>query len=70
MSDPALPKIKVVDTQNPDGNAGTGGASALESPSTTTDGGQSQRPKSATSSEGQLPDFLYSPEPQGWMVSA
>lgn len=52
MSDPALPQIKVVDTQNPDGSAGTGPTSALESPSTTTDGGQSQRPKSATSSEG------------------
>ncbi|CZS97259.1 related to WD repeat-containing protein 44 [Rhynchosporium graminicola] len=43
MSD-ALPKIKVTDSQHPDGTA-------LDSPSTATDGGQTARPKSATSSE-------------------
>jgi len=42
----ALPKIRVTDPQN--GSAGSG----LDSPSTTTDGGQSIRPRSATSSEG------------------
>jgi hypothetical protein len=61
MSDPALPQIKVVDTQNPDGSAG--GTPGLESPSTT-DGGQSQRPKSATSSEGQSALCLYYAVPQ------
>ena len=53
MSDVALPKIKVTDAQNLDGSAA--GTSAIESPSTnTTDGGQSTRPRSATSSEGSL----------------
>jgi hypothetical protein len=50
MSDAALPKIKVTDAQNLDGSAT--GTSGVESPSTTTDGGQSGRPRSATSSEG------------------
>jgi len=50
MSDAALPKIKVTDAQNLDGSAT--GTSGVESPSTTTDGGQSARPRSATSSEG------------------
>ncbi|KAG4434459.1 hypothetical protein IFR05_010069 [Cadophora sp. M221] len=43
----ALPKIKVTDSQYPDGNG-----TALDSPSTATDGGQTARPRSATSSEG------------------
>jgi hypothetical protein len=47
MSDPALPRIKVTDAQNLEG-----GASPVDTPSTTTDGGQSARPRSATSSEG------------------
>jgi hypothetical protein len=50
MSDAALPKIKVTDAQNLDESAT--GTSGVESPSTTTDGGQSARPRSATSSEG------------------
>lgn len=52
MSDVALPKIKVTDAQNLDGSAV--GTPAVESPSTTTDGGQSTRPRSATSSEGEF----------------
>jgi hypothetical protein len=52
MSEAALPKIKVTDAQNLDGS--TTGASGVESPSTTTDGGQSARPRSATSSEGKF----------------
>ena len=47
MSDIALPKIKVTDAHNLDGNAG--GTSGVDS---TTDGGQSARPRSVTSSEG------------------
>lgn len=47
MSDPALPRIKVTDAQNLEG-----AASPVDTPSTTTDGGQSARPRSATSSEG------------------
>ncbi|KAG0648662.1 putative WD repeat-containing [Hyphodiscus hymeniophilus] len=47
MSKVALPKI-VIDAQNLDGSAA--GISGVDS--TTTDGGQSPRPKSATSSEG------------------
>ncbi|KUJ21898.1 uncharacterized protein LY89DRAFT_704673, partial [Mollisia scopiformis] len=50
MADPPLPRIKVTDAQFPEGSAT--GTSGLESPSTTTDGGQSARPRSATSSEG------------------
>jgi len=46
MSD-ALPKIKVTDSQHPDGHG-----TSLDSPSTVTDGGQTTRPRSATSSEG------------------
>jgi hypothetical protein len=58
MSDVALPKIKVTDSQNLDGSAlGTSGG--VESPSTTTDGGQSARPRSATSSEGVYLQSLY-----------
>lgn len=45
----ALPKIKVTDSQYPEGNG-----TALDSPSTATDGGQTARPRSATSSEGKL----------------
>ncbi|KAH8672532.1 WD40-repeat-containing domain protein [Tricladium varicosporioides] len=51
MSDAALPKIKVIDTQNLDGS-GTGTSTGVDSPSNTTDGGHSGRPRSATSSEG------------------
>ncbi|KAL2075746.1 hypothetical protein VTL71DRAFT_689 [Oculimacula yallundae] len=43
----ALPKIKVTDSQYPDGHGTT-----IDSPSTATDGGQTARPRSATSSEG------------------
>ncbi|KAF4632062.1 hypothetical protein G7Y89_g6078 [Cudoniella acicularis] len=43
--------IKVIDTQNLDGSA-TGTSTGVDSPSNTTDGGQSGRPRSATSSEG------------------
>lgn len=50
MSEAALPKIKVTDTQYLDGS--TAGASGVESPSTPTESGQSPRPRSATSSEG------------------
>ncbi|RDL39642.1 WD40 repeat-like protein [Venustampulla echinocandica] len=46
-----LPKIKVIETQNLD-RSGAGASLSLDSPSNTTDGGQSARPKSATSSEG------------------
>jgi hypothetical protein len=52
MSDVVLPKIKVTDAHNLDGSAAA--TSAVESPSTTADGGQSARPRSATSSEGSL----------------
>jgi hypothetical protein len=53
MSDAAaLPKIKVIDAHNLEGSAGTSG---VDSPSNTTDGGQSGRPRSATSSEGMFP---------------
>ncbi|KAE8451579.1 hypothetical protein EG329_003652 [Mollisiaceae sp. DMI_Dod_QoI] len=52
MADPPLPRIKVTDAQFPEGSAtGTSGLDSY-SPSTTTDGGQSARPRSATSSEG------------------
>jgi hypothetical protein len=51
MSDAVLPKIKVTDPRNLDGSAA--GTSGLDSPSTT-DGGQSGRPKSGSSSEGTL----------------
>lgn len=54
MSDAAMPKIKVTDTQNLDGSPTQ--PSGVESPSTTTDGGQSARPKSTTSSEGKMFD--------------
>ncbi|EHL00564.1 hypothetical protein M7I_3449 [Glarea lozoyensis 74030] len=50
MSAAALPKIKVIDTQNVNGN-GQGSSVGIDSPSTITDGGQSGRPKSSTSSE-------------------
>jgi hypothetical protein len=53
MSEVALPKIKVTDEHHLDG--GTNGASILDTPSTTTDGGHSIRPRSATSSEGIFP---------------
>jgi len=57
MSDPAaLPKIKVIDAHNLEGSAGTSG---VDSPSNTTDGGQSGRPRSATSSEGVFPFFIH-----------
>lgn len=52
MSDAVLPKIKVNDPRNLDGNAA--GGAGLESPSTTTDGGHSGRPKSGSSSEGMI----------------
>ncbi len=52
MPDPVLPQIRVTDSQIPEGSAGA--SAGVDSPSTTTDGGQSQRPKSSTSSEGQL----------------
>jgi hypothetical protein len=48
MSDVALPKIKVTDAHNSDDRT----TSVAESPSTTTDGSQSVRPRSAASSEG------------------
>lgn len=55
MSDVAqLPKIRVIDAQNLSGSAA--GTSGVES--TTTDGGQSTRPRSATSSEGSLLDLF------------
>ena len=47
MSDAALPKIKVTDAPNLEGSS----VAASLSPSTT-DGGQSGRPRSPTSSEG------------------
>ncbi|KAF8866779.1 WD40 repeat-like protein [Acephala macrosclerotiorum] len=50
MADPPLPRIKVTDAQFQEGSAT--GTSGVDSPSTTTDGGQSARPRSATSSEG------------------
>lgn len=50
MADVALPKIKVTDAQNLEGSAA--GTSGVDSPSAATDGGQSTRPRSATSSEG------------------
>jgi hypothetical protein len=49
MSDPALPRIRVSDAQNAEV-----GASPVDTPSTTTEGGLSARPKSATSSEGMI----------------
>jgi hypothetical protein len=52
MSNAVLPKIKVNDPRNLDGSAA--GAAGLESPSTTTDGGHSGRPKSGSSSEGMV----------------
>lgn len=48
-SEVSLPKIKVIDTRHLDGSAA--GTSGVDSPSTT-DGGTSARPVSATSSEG------------------
>ncbi|PBP27424.1 WD repeat domain-containing protein [Diplocarpon rosae] len=51
MSDAVLPKIEVTHVQNPDGTDNNG-AQSLDSPSTITEGGQSARPKSAASSEG------------------
>jgi len=54
MSDVALPKIKVSDAENLDG--GAAGTSGVDSPSGT-DGGQSVRPLSATSSEGTFLDL-------------
>jgi len=55
MSEVALPKIKVTDAHLADSSAA--GTSGVESPSTTTDGGHSTRPRSATSSEGTFDDF-------------
>lgn len=54
----ALPTIRVTDSQNQDGSPAGGG---LDSPSSATDGGQTARPKSQTSSEGNLayPVTLY-----------
>ena len=52
MSDVALPKIKVTDALNLDRS--TAGTSGVASPTTTADGAQFTRPRSATSSEGLL----------------
>ncbi|TVY80849.1 putative WD repeat-containing protein, partial [Lachnellula suecica] len=49
MSD-VLPKIKVIDAHNLEGSAAF--SSGVDSPSNTTDGGQSARPRSADSSDG------------------
>jgi hypothetical protein len=58
MSSAALPKIKVIDTQNLNGS-GHGNTAGIDSPSTITDGGQSGRPKSSNSSEGMF-SFMHS----------
>lgn len=59
-SEIALPKIRVINTHNLAGSAtGTNGTSGLESPSNTTDGGTSARPRSATSSEGMFSSVHY-----------
>lgn len=52
MSEVAVPKIRVTDEKNLDGSSSINGASIVDTPSTTTDGGHSIRPRSATSSEG------------------
>jgi WD repeat-containing protein 44 len=57
-SEVALPKIKVMDAHNLEGSATGTGTLGMDSPSNTTDGGTSARPKSATSSEGMFPSFL------------
>ncbi|CAG8980701.1 hypothetical protein HYALB_00007193 [Hymenoscyphus albidus] len=54
MSEIVLPKIQVIDTHNADGSTPDNSHPAIDSPSNTTDGGQSGRPKSSTSSEGNL----------------